>query len=182
MKRRLLKLNSIIVLFVLFQSCEPMIKTLGPLGSDSIEESKNKKVFICEYNHVNDIVIDSICIQIDQVFAERLHFYKSYRNTNLNISKKECQIVIVLRSNINDLKYYTQWKFKNFSSGGYKVIYSDIIPIDSLLNYSELEIMRVDTTDFSEKPLENGKGIILLHRKSAIKNGRGNVSDLTLTE
>jgi hypothetical protein len=103
---------------ILFSSCKPVVKTLGPFSSSSIEDSKKKGVFLWEYYPVNTKIYDTIDFSIKEVFAEKQYGYNSYKDLSYKISEEKVQIKIIAQKKLSELKYFEWWVVENFDWDG----------------------------------------------------------------
>ena len=67
----------LLVTIILLSSCDPIIKTLGPLASPSVADSRKRGVFLKEYYPVDIKSFDTLDFDIKEAFAERQYSYTS---------------------------------------------------------------------------------------------------------
>ena len=85
----------LLIICILFGSCHKISfrKTLKVPSSESIEESKQRGLYICEYCADSCIIYDSIVVRVNEAFVEHFCKYKDYGTDSLWISATQ-QIVI----------------------------------------------------------------------------------------
>jgi hypothetical protein len=126
----------ILCLVLLIISCTPIIKTLGPFSSPSIEESKKRGVFLWEYNPISVVISDSLSFNIKEVFVERTYGHRSYSDASFVIKEGESQIVINVDKNLFKLNCLVSWKIEEFKMVGanrFKRKYDTISPPNTVL-------------------------------------------------
>jgi hypothetical protein len=155
-----IKTISCVLLFsYLLNSCNPVVKTLGPFSSQSILESKKVGVFLWKYEPVNLIINDTIQIQTKEIFAEKGYSYNSYNDLTYNISDKYSQINIILLKPLSVTKIFGFWEIENFEHPNDFVFVRNFVnkyPPDSL----EVKIVTENLTDKNYKPKLLGSFIL----------------------
>lgn len=143
-----IKLN-VLLLFIcmLSISCRPVVKTLGPLSSSNIEESKKRGVFLWEYYPVTITIYDTINFEIKEVFAEKQYQYYGYNDLRYKISEDKTQIKIIAKKKLSGLSYFELWVVDGFewSAHPYGLVrdYNQGIPPDTLV----VKILKVDINE-----------------------------------
>ncbi len=132
------------IMCIILSSCNPIVKTLGPLSSSSIEDSKKCNAFLWEYYPVDTKVYDAIDFGIKEVFAEKQYSYYSYKDLRCEISKDKFQIIIIPKYNLSKQKYFDLWVVENFdwhgNSGLVRQYKQGDLPPDTLV----VRILKVD--------------------------------------
>ncbi len=116
-KTKMRKITIVLILTSLvFSSCDLNIrKGYGPGSNSSIEESKQLKVFLKEYQSVTCQFGDSVRFTIKEAFAETIF----YRDDTIR-RDEECQIILIIdcnrfvRTYIDEPKFY--WYLEPFNS------------------------------------------------------------------
>ena len=134
-KTSILLISSIIICF--FIGCYTLGGSGG--GSSNIKESKERGVFVCEYEIAQNpySINDSIIIDIDEMWLEKCWAYGS--NVNETLLRPYFQLIIVAKGEESFKNYRRDWyiginKSLYFREGGKKSLISDFtsIPQDSI--------------------------------------------------
>lgn len=128
--------SPVLIFFLLMTSCNPVVKSIGPFSSSSIEESKKRDVFIWEYEPTNVIIYDSIEFEIKEAFAEKMYYYYSPSDIRYKVSDDDTQIVIKLKDKLSQLGHFELWTVDGFygmSDNGITKMYDGTIPEDTLM-------------------------------------------------
>lgn len=155
-----------ILICIQLLSCNPIVKTIGPFSSPSIEESKKRGVFLWEYHPVSTTIHDTINFEIKEVFAEKQYQYYSYKDLRYKISEDKTQIKIVAKRKLSDLYYFELWVVDGFDwygDCGLVRDYDQGVPPDTLV----VKILKVDINEQGLAGREDKKeiGILRLKRK-----------------
>jgi len=155
-----------IILSLLIISCKPIVKSLGPLSSTNMEDSRKEGLYLFEYYPLKIKLLDTISLQIKEVFAEKQFRYQDYNDLSYIISRDKSQVIIVLNDKITTQGFLDVWKFDNFNyRSPYRLCYrlNSPIPPDSLL----VKVLKVDINENGLAGKDNNKeiGSFVLRRK-----------------
>lgn len=104
----------LVIMCIILLSCNPIVKTLGPFSSPSVEESKKRGVFLWEYYPIEIKFFDTIDFNIKEAFAEKQYRYYSYNDLRYKVSEDKVQIKIIAQRKLSELKYFDTWVVENF--------------------------------------------------------------------
>jgi len=129
--------NLLIVLCITtLVACDPIVKSVGPFSSDSIEKSKTIGAYLWEYEPIDKSILipDTIDLRIAEVFVEKMYKYHSYDDLRYQILKDNYQIRIIFDKNLNTMGYYNLWEVDSFYQvgNGLTRTYSEALPPDTL--------------------------------------------------
>lgn len=136
MEKLLNKILCISSLLLLVICCKPIVKSLGPLASPSVEESKKRGVFLWEYDPVSVWVSDSLNFKVLKVYAERGYQHKSYEDLSYLVYEDSSQILLFIDKNLDSLNHFHSWKLECFTRSFKKCLIRDFdtaFPPDSIL-------------------------------------------------
>ncbi|MEI7677512.1 MAG: hypothetical protein WCJ03_12085 [Bacteroidales bacterium] len=107
---------NVLLLFIcmLSISCRPLVKTLGPLSSSNIEESKQRGVFLWNYTPLTTKILDTINLEIQEAFIEKQYSYHSYKDLTYKISEDKTQLVLILKNRLSELRHFDLWVLEGF--------------------------------------------------------------------
>jgi hypothetical protein len=131
---------------MLIFSCNPIVKTLGPFSSSSVEESKKRGVFLWEYYPVTTPGSDNFGFEIKEAFVEKQYCYYSYNDLRYKVSDDKAQVKIIAQKKLSALKYFKSWVVENFDwYGDYGLVmdYNQIYPPDTLV----VNVLKVDINE-----------------------------------
>jgi len=165
---KLLILSCVFILLgVTIFGCDPIVKTLAPLSSPTVEDSKNRGVFKSEYYPVDTVIIDTLNINIQEAFVEKQYRYEGFDDLTYRISEDKYQLKIIFNEKLSKHKYFEDWVLEGFHASS---PYSLIKELDTVPPYLvKIKILKVDINELGLAG-ENDKqllGLILLNRKQS---------------
>ena len=145
------KISYLLTASFLLNSCNPIVKTLGPFSSNSVLESKKNGTFLWKYEPINVVINDTIQIQSKEIFAERSFYHNSYDDLTYKVSDRYSQINIILLKPLSCNKSFGVWQIVNFEHPNDYTFINDFdsqYPPNSLV----VKVLTENLSDVNYKP------------------------------